>query len=370
MPIYKENGKKDGLQKYRVKVYYTDSYGNHKQISKTAYGKEAASMLERQLSRQVARQETSSSITVRQLYEEFTATSAPEIRRTTMRGYVTNFTHHILPRIGNVRLQKLNAKILNDWKNYVNSKPLSLITKQNIFAALRAALNFAVKMEYIPANPLTKVGNFKDSTYQKEKMKFYTPDEFKAFISAALAFRQESGYYDYYIFFVLRYYTGARKGEIHALRWNCLDGNKLHIRKSINQKTKGEDVETPPKNKSSIRTISLPASVLDILSEHRERQQQQYKNWNESGFICGYTRPLRDTAVENENKKYSAMAGVKKIRIHDFRHSHASLLINSGVNALEVAHRLGHSTVDQTLKTYAHLFPSEEEKTLSVLNNI
>ena len=180
----------------------------------------------------------------------------------------------------------------------------------------------------------------------------------------------ETGVYDYYIFFLIAYYTGLRKGEIHALRWSNLDGNILSVKTSITQKLKGGDVETLPKNKSSIREVQLPNSLLTVLKEHKKRQMDSVPNWNENGFICGYTRPLRDTAVENENKKYAREAGLKHIRIHDFRHSHASLLINANITPLEVAHRLGHSTVDQTLKTYAHLFPKESEKAVRVLDAI
>ena len=371
MPIYKTKDKnKQGQSRYNVRINYTDSFGAHKQLTRSAWGLSAAKELERQLSQQTDEKKIVLGITVQQLYEEFLNSSQSEIRRSTVRGYVTNFTNHILPVLGNQRLTSLNVRTLNNWKNYINSKPISLVTKKNIYGALRVVLNYAVKLEYIPSNPLLKVGNFKDSLYQKPEMQFYTPDEFKAFIAAALTARQESGYYDYYIFFMLRYYTGARKGELHALRWNCIDGNKMYIKRSISQKIKGDDVETPPKNKSSVRTVQLPEPMLNALKIQKENQQQKIKDWNENGFVCGYYRPLRDTAIENENKKYAAMSGVKKIRIHDFRHSHASLLINAGINALEVAHRLGHSTVDQTLKTYSHLFPTEADKALNVLNNI
>lgn len=370
MPIYKQKEKKDGLNKYLVRVNYTDSYGKHKQLTRTAYGKDEAKELERQLEKQVKEKSLVTDMTVRQLIEEFLKNSKADIRETTYRKYDKNFRLHITPHIGTVKLSKLNVKTLTDWKNDINDKKLALQTRKSIYSDFRAALNYAVKMEYLPINPINKVENFKDAYYQEKTIDFYTPDEFKLFIKSALENAVITGYYDYYIFFMLAYYTGARKGEIHALRWNCIDNDRLHIKKSISQKIKGDDVETPPKNKSSIRTIAMPQPLINALNEHKERQQQTNPKWKDTAFICGFSRPLRDTSIEEQNKEFAKRAKLKKIRIHDFRHSHASLLINNHINPLEVAHRLGHSTVDQTLKTYAHLFPNEEQKTIEILNKI
>ena len=371
MPIYKQKEKKDGLFKYKVRVNYTDSYGAHKQLTRTVWGSTAAKELEQQLLKTVSdHQLSNSSITIKELCTEFLTARKHDIRATTLRRYNVGFTNHIIPYIGDVPLKKLNIKILNKWKTEINEKSLSLVSRQNIYKDLRALLNYAVKLEYIPVSPLDKVGNFRDANYQKKDITFYTPEEFIKFRTVALDTAIATDFFDYYVFFCIAYYTGARKGEIHALRWNCIDSQRLYIKKSISQKLRGDDVETPPKNKSSIRTLQIPRPLLEILMQHKQRQQESIPNWKDTGFICGYYKPLRDTSIENENKKYSTAAGIKKIRVHDFRHSHASLLINNHVNPLEVAHRLGHSTVDQTLKTYAHLFPNEEKRTMDILNQI
>ncbi len=79
---------------------------------------------------------------------------------------------------------------------------------------------------------------------------------------------------------------------------------------------------------------------------------------------------MRDTTLENRNAQYASRAGVKKIRIHDFRHSHASLLANEGINIQEIARRLGHSNIEITWNTYSHLYPREEERAVEILNKI
>lgn len=371
MPIYKINGeKKDGLQKYKVRVNYTDSFGAHKQLTRVAWGKDAAAVLERELTQQAQNRQVTADLTVDQLFAIYFDSVQHEIRRTSLSKKQSAFKYHISPFLGKVNIKKLDVKILNSWKNYINEKDLAFISKKNTYKELNACLNFAVKTEYLATNPLLKVDNFRNAYDEKTRVDFYTPEEFQKYIAAALSCAVTDNYYDYYVFFNIAYFTGARKGEIHALRWTNFDGQYIDIKKSITQKLKQGDIETPPKNKSSIRKVRLPQPLIDILTQHRRRQQSAVKDWNENGFICGYYTPLRDTSIDLQNRKYARMADVKRIRIHDFRHSHASLLINANISPLQVAQRLGHATVDQTLKTYSHLFPNEEERTIQVLNNI
>lgn len=113
----------------------------------------------------------------------------------------------------------------------------------------------------------------------------------------------------------------------------------------------------------------MPVPLINILNEHKARYKQ-FKGFNDDFRICGGTRPLRDTSLQNKNKKYAKEAGVKTIRIHDFRHSHVSLLANEGINIQETARRLGHSDVTMTWNTYSHLYPREEERAVNILNKI
>ena len=154
------------------------------------------------------------------------------------------------------------------------------------------------------------------------------------------------------------------------MRWSDIDSGYLSITHSITQKLRNrDDVETPPKNKSSIRKIQIPLPLIEILNEHKERQKQ-LTNFSEDSRILGDERCIRDTTIQKRNELYSKVAGVKRIRIHDFRHSHASLLANMGINIQEVARRLGHAKVEMTWNTYSHLYPREEEKAVAVLNAV
>lgn len=290
--------------------------------------------------------------------------------------------YYIMPTLGQYRIDKLNTPILQKWKTYVEEmqttkgKPLSLRTKQSAYCELRAVLNYAVKMEYINRNPLFSIDNFKDAYATKTKIEFYTASEFLMYISEAkkqaILAEKNSGNiheWNFYIFFMIAFYTGMRKGEIYALQWTDIENDIIHITKSITQKLRGEDRETPPKNKSSIRDIKIPSQLKNALKEHLQRYKS-VSGFSNTWKICGGLQCIRDTSVENRNKLYAELSGLKKIRIHDLRHSHASYLANNGINIQEIARRLGHSKIEITWNTYSHLYPKEEDRAVLALENI
>ncbi len=373
VPIYKMQGKKDGLQKYRVRINYTDRSGKPRQLDRVAYGADAAKELERRLAAEYASgvAQTNSSMTVNKLFDEYIAAKTPEVRETTLYKSKQTITDHVLPVLGDIKITKLNAPILQKWKLSVENKGFTLKTRQNIYSEFRALLMFAVKMEYLNVNPLIKVGNFKDAYQESKEINYYTADEFKKYISAAYREAEEKGFdeWNYYVFFCIAFYTGMRKGEINALRWTDIKGETLYIRRSVTQKLHGHDRETPPKNKSSVRDLQMPVPLKNILREHKKRCQT-IDGFSEQWHICGGQRCLRDTSLSNHNIHYSQLACVKTIRIHDFRHSHASLLANEGINIQEISRRLGHANIEMTWNTYSHLYPREEERALKVLNSI
>ena len=226
-------------------------------------------------------------------------------------------------------------------------------------------------MEYLPKNPLNSIGNFTEIYFEQpqDKLRYYTADQFKTYIAAAKSQAHTLTDWGYYIFFNIAFYTGMRKGEINALRWTDIDGEILHVRRSITQKLKGGDIETPPKNRSSYRDLQMPLPLIHILEEHKARQQQD-KRWKSSYRICGGPQCLRDSSISNRNRAFATAAGLPHIRVHDFRHSHASLLVNEGINIQEIARRLGHADIKMTWNTYSHLYPREEERAVQILNKI
>ena len=312
-------------------------------------------------------------MTVSLFYEtKYMPTMQNEIRQTTVAKKHSIMRTNVLPYLGQYRLEDLTADRLHTWKNQVAEKDILVSTKNNAYRELNALLNFAVKLDYLPKNPLSKIGRFRDAyfTHERELLHYYTPEQFRRYIAEAEKYKDRSLYDSgFYVFFCIAFYTGMRKGEINALKWTDLEGNLVHVRRSLAQKLKGGDQETPPKNKSSYRTLQMPQKLIDILQEHRAFQEQ-CKDFTPDFRICGGEAALRDTSIEKRNTKFAYDAGLPHIRIHDFRHSHASLLANSGINIQEIARRLGHSNVQQTWNTYSHLYPREEERAVAILNSV
>ena len=365
MPIYKTKDKRDGLTKYRVRVNYTDSRGKYHSLTRIAYGLEAAKRME--ASMQEVEHTPACNITVPELIDLYLNEKKYELRESTLDKNRRTLNRYVRPL--NIRISKLNVQNLSEWKKGINELDLKPRSKKNIFATFRSLLYWAVAKEYIPSNPLNKVGNFRNAYEEKPVLQFYTPEQYSKYSKSAYKIASETGFYDFYVFFSIAYFTGARKGEIHALRWSDLKDNKIVISKSITQKLPGGDRETPPKNKTSNRSIQIPIPLQGILKEHKKRGKE-YKGFNKSYYICGGIHPLRDSTLSKMNFRIAKEAGLPHIRIHDFRHSHVSLLANAGVNILEISRRLGHSDIEQTLNTYSHFYPQEEDKALSILNNI
>lgn len=371
MPIYKDgkNKNEDGLQRYKVRVNYSDSQGNYKQLTRVAYGLQQAKQLEIQL--QTQQKEPTQGLTVQGLYELYYNAKKYEVRETSLDKTETAFRIHILDFLGKYKVSKINIQSLQKWKQYVNDKNLSVRTNKNLFSELRALLNWAVKHEYMLENPISKVDNFRDAydTSIKDKLEYYTANQFKEYIAATLKHAEHIDNYSFYMFFMIAFYTGMRKGEINALKWSDIEGDKINVKRSIAQKLKGEDRETPPKNKSSYRTLQCPTALCIALEQQRLRHEKTTAVTDDLR-VCGGERCLRDSTLDKHNRMYAKIAGLEHIKIHSFRHSHATVLANAGINIQEIARRLGHSNVQETWNTYSHLYPQEEERAITVLNGI
>lgn len=375
MPITKTNNKKDGLQQYRVRINYVDQFGKPHNRAKLVYGLAEAKQAEQNLLEEVGKEKPATArMTVQQLYDEYILAKENEVRYSSLVKIKNCITKGVLPTLSDKQIAKLTVKQMQEWKNETAKIGFAQTTLRNYYGEFRQMLNYAVKMGYIPKNPLTIIGNFKESfeLKPKDKIQYYTAEQFIKFITKAKKAAQEKGTineWSYYVFFNIAFYTGARKGEIYALKWSDIDGNIMHIRRSIAQKYGKGNIETPPKNKSSYRDLQIPAPLMEILLEQKERQLQD-ENFTEEYRICGGIDCIRDSTVTNKNVEYANKAGLPHIRVHDFRHTHATLLVNEGINIQEIARRLGHSNVEITWNTYSHLYPREEERAVNILDRI
>ena len=172
-------------------------------------------------------------------------------------------------------------------------------------------------------------------------------------------------------FFRLLAFTGARKSEILALNWEDVDfsSKRLNIYKTLAIGEKGVIVNTP-KTKTSKRIISLDERTLDILKAWRKEQRKVYfaLGFNTSHkaqpvFTNQYNRHIRPSSVIYWMRSIAKKYQVREIKIHEFRHTHCSLLFESGATVLEVKERLGHANIEITMNIYAHVTKKQEEET-------
>ena len=254
MPITKTNNKKDGLQQYRVRINYVDQFGKPHNRAKLVYGLAEAKQAEQNLLEEVGKEKPATArMTVQQLYDEYILAKENEVRYSSLVKIKNCITKGVLPTLSDKQMAKLTVKQMQEWKNETAKIGFAQTTLRNYYGEFRQMLNYAVKMGYIPKNPLTIVGNFKESfeLKPKDKIQYYTAEQFIKFITEAKKAAQEKGTineWSYYVFFNIAFYTGARKGEIYALKWSDIDGNIMHIRRSIAQKYGKGNIETPPKN--------------------------------------------------------------------------------------------------------------------------
>jgi len=210
-----------------------------------------------------------------------------------------------------------------------------------------AVFNYAVRYYDLSSNPCTKAGSIGKN--KAERMDFWTKEEFEKFSDAIMDKR-----YSYMAFMIL-FWTGMRMGELLALTIADvdLDNSKITISKSY-QRISGKDIITPPKTPKSNRVISIPAFLAEEIKDYIGSLYDAQKT--------DRLLPITKYYLEHEMQRGVKLSGVKRIRIHDARHSHASHLIHLGFTPLEIADRLGHEKVETTLNTYAHLYPEQQSK--------
>lgn len=209
---------------------------------------------------------------------------------------------------------------------------------------LSAIFNFAVKYYGLGSNPVQKSGTIGKKNSGLEQI--WTADEFKIFIDAVSDKLQSK------VIFNLLYWTGMRSGEMLALTLNDFDFEERTVSITKNYaRIDGEDLFLDPKTPKSNRKITLPQFVCDLVKDYADRLY----GYDPSDRLFEVTKHYLKHEMERGCKK----TGLREIRVHDLRHSHASLLIELGFAPLLISERLGHESVTTTLEIYSHLYPTK-----------
>jgi len=351
MPAYKDE--KTG--KWFAKFYYTNWQGIKKQKWKRGFAtKKEALGFERDF---LEKQSANPDMTFQNLYEIYMEDMAARLKQSTLLTKKAVLQTHILPFFGSKPINEIKASDVRRWQAKLMSSPnnYSQTYLKKINTELNSIINYAKRFYNLNTNPCGKAGTIGKA--KAEEMDYWTYDEY-------IAFRE--GVKDKslsYICFEVLYWTGIREGELLALSPADIDLDNKTI--SINrtyQRIEGKDVFTSPKTRKSKRKIPIPDFLCQELSDYI--QSRYMLDADESLF------PVTKSYLSHEMIRGCKNTGVKKIRIHDIRHSHASLLINQGCDALMLADRLGHEKVSTTLNTYSHLFPHKQQELVHSLESL
>ena len=351
MPAYKDE--KTG--KWFAKFYYTNWQGIKKQKWKRGFAtKKEALGFERDF---LEKQSANPDMTFQNLYEIYMEDMAARLKQSTLLTKKAVLQTHILPFFGSKPINEIKASDVRRWQAKLMSSPnnYSQTYLKKINTELNSIINYAKRFYDLNTNPCGKAGTIGKT--KAEEMDYWTYDEY-------IAFRE--GVKDKslsYICFEVLYWTGMREGELLALSPADIDLDNKTI--SINrtyQRIEGKDVFTSPKTRKSKRKIPIPDFLCQELSDYI--QSRYMLDADERLF------PITKSYLSHEMIRGCKNTDVKKIRIHDIRHSHASLLINQGCDALMLADRLGHEKVSTTLNTYSHLFPHKQQELVHSLESL
>ena len=356
IPAYKST-LKSGKTMWYANFYYADWTGAKKHVCKRGFKtKREALEYERTF---LDKESANSDILFSSLVENYFEDMAHRLKPTTIFNKEQIFRTKLVPYFGNLKIRDIDTIKVRKWQNEMigyrdeNGAPYSQTYLKAMHNQLSAVMNYAVSHYGLQSNPCRAAGSMGKA--KAAEMKFWTLDQYDAFIKTV---RKPA----HRLAFDILFYSGVREGELLALTpADILPDMRLDINKTY-VKLKGEELFLLPKTDKSRRKIAIPEFLYNDIQEYISRLYGIEKG----DRIFYFTKH----AIEKEIKRGADRAGLERIRVHDLRHSHASMLIEMGVDIKEISERLGHESVKTTWDTYAHLYPDKDKELAERLNEL
>ena len=353
MPAYKD--KKRGT--WYANFYYMDWTGERKHKCKRGFKTQReAKEYERNFLNQ---EKTNSDILFSNLVENYLEDMDSRLKPTTMENKRYIYEKKLLPYFGKLKIKDITSITVRKWQNEMmayrdkDGKPYSKTYLKTINNQLSAIMNYAVKHYRLPSNPCRIAGSMGKS--KADEMGIWTKDQYDKFI---VTFKKPGTRLAFNILF----YTGIRVGELLALTpADILPEKRIDINKNF-ARAKGEDLILDPKTSKSFRSIAIP----DFLYDEIQQYISSLYGIQPEDRIFYFTK----SNLEHEIKRGADKAGLPKIRVHDLRHSHVSMLIDMGFDILEISRRIGHESTQTTWDTYGHLYPDSAQRISDELEKI
>ena len=291
--------------------------------------------------------------------------------------YEMDYKAKIRPYFGDFYISRVNNRLIKNWRENAEKEGYSLRYLNKLHGILVNIFDYAMKNYDLDSNIARQFGPFQMSNDKvvsdKDKLEYITYEEFQKFISVVDEDLWKAFFYTIYL-------TGARVGELRALSWHDIDFNKMEItiNKTLSTKTKNSEYKITATKNYINRKIKMSKTLNEELIKYKNTLVK-YKDFKESWFVFGNTRFLPQTTIDRYKHKYFEASGVHEIKLHSFRHSHVSLLINEFIKQnknmdttkffLMLANRMGHS-VETMQRVYMHLFPTVQDEVIDILDNL
>jgi integrase len=373
MSVLKDKNKtNDGRSWYYI-TYKKDFNGiNKKYKSKKYFTKSEAQQAERLFLMKRDNPINKSFILVTNAYFE----EMYQIRKeSTVYSYENAYKKNIEPYFSHLNINEINISLINNWRLEMAKKGLKITYLNKLHNILKSIFDYAVKNYGLESNPVAIVGRFQKKNDEvikdEDKLRYISYEDFNKFISVIDNITWKT-------FFIFLYYTGMRKGEVQALNWNDIDfdKNEITVNKTLSVKTKDPFKITSTKNYIN-RKIKMSKTLKEQLLVYKN-EMMKYTDYRENWFVFGCQKFLPQTNIDRYKNYYFKISGIKPITIHEFRHSHVSLLINEYVKSgqtdttkffLMMSDRMGHS-IKVMQETYMHLFPTIQNEIVDILDNL
>jgi integrase len=285
---------------------------------------------------------------------------------TTMYGYNNIIYKHIIPYLGNFELQKLQpVHIQQYYKHLMDEKGLSPNTVHKHHACIRKALDYGLKQQFVHRNVSDAVTLPKKERFEGQS---YTKDQLNVLLEGVKDTKLELPVY-------LAGYLGLRREEINGLKWKYIDLEQrlIHITE-VRTSAGSKEIIKVPKTEKSKRTLYITDELLEVILKTK-RIQEEYKRLLGDEYVAtdyiyvhNNGEPYRVNSVTEQFEKFLGKNGLPKIRLHDLRHTFASILYEAGVDLKAISEALGHSDLGTTNKIYTHRFDKTHKKTVSAMS--
>lgn len=308
--------------------------------------------------------------TVGELLAEWLRTKANDVSPQSLKDYEITIRRHLKPALGNVLVQQLTADRVQAQYDQWTAAGSSARQVRGCHLRLSQSLDYAVKRHIVYVNVC---GNVSPPRLQSKKADVWNAAEVRRFLETAPVDSLSPLWH-------LLVLEGMRRGEALGLRWQDVNWERgtAHIVQTVapDKSNRGEPIiQDRTKTKTSARTVRLTPDTIALVKEHRKRQAERRLaavEWADHDLIVCTSKgtPINPNNVTRSFDAVVKRAGLRRIRVHDLRHTHATMLLRSGVHPKVVSERLGHASIAITLDTYSQVLPDSQDAAADAMSAI